>query len=65
MLGRYSDKDYARFLSIARGSLFELQTQIDIAEELDYINDQKTLQTVNGLIEEVGRMLTSMIKKLS
>ena len=66
--GRYSDKDYARFLSIARGSLFELQTQIDIATELEYLqinSNDDSLKIINDLIGEVGRMLTAMIRKLS
>ena len=63
--GRYSDKDYARFLSIARGSLFELQTQLDIATELQYITDRESLKISLALIDEIGRMLTSMIRKLS
>ena len=36
--GRYTDREYVRFLSIARGSLFELQTQLDISFELGYIS---------------------------
>ncbi len=66
--GRYSDKDYARFLSIARGSLFELKTQIDIATELEYLqinSNDDSLKIINDLIDEVGRMLTAMIRKLS
>ena len=63
--GRYSQKDYARFLSIARGSLFELQTQLDIATELQYITDRESLKISLALIDEIGRMLTSIIRKLS
>ena len=35
--GRNYRKDYSRFLQIARGSLFENQTQIEIAVNLDFI----------------------------
>lgn len=65
--GRYSDKEYVRFLAIARGSLFELQTQLDIAKEIGYIIDidDEDLKIVNELIIEIGKMLTSMINKLS
>ena len=62
--GRYSDKDYVRFLAIARGSLFELQTQVDISKELEYINSSNSVE-LESLIDEVGRMLTAMINKLS
>ena len=63
--GRFSDKEYVRFLSIARGSLFELQTQLDISVELDYVNNQNDINQANQLINETGKMLTAMINKLS
>lgn len=63
--GRFTNKDYARFLSIARGSLFELQTQLDIAVQLSYVQSPEDLEIVSELIIEVGKMLTSMINKLS
>lgn len=58
--GRTSNKDYAHFLAIARGSLFETLTQIQIAEDLGYISRQEDL---SQLAEDVGRMLTSLLKK--
>lgn len=61
--GRYSDGDYCRFLVIARGSLFELQTQLAIAQELDYLNEKDFIEAYE-LSEEVGRMLTAMINRL-
>jgi four helix bundle protein len=36
--GRNYKKDYSRFLQIARGSLFECQTQIEIAINLNFIS---------------------------
>lgn len=62
--GRYSDREYVRFLAIARGSLFELQTQLDIAKEIGYITDDEDLKITNELIIEVGKMLTAMINKI-
>jgi four helix bundle protein len=62
--GRFSSGDYCRFLSIARGSLFELQTQIAIAKELNSLT-QKDFAEINKSVEEIGRMLTAMINKLS
>lgn len=35
--GRSSDKDYAHFIAIARGSLYETMTQLEVAEKLGYI----------------------------
>lgn len=41
--GRRGNKEWTRFLYIALGSLSELETQIEIAEMLDYINDNKII----------------------
>lgn len=63
--GRYSLSEYVRFLAIARGSLFELQTQLDIAKEIGYIVNNEDLKITTELIIEVGKMLTAMINKIS
>ena len=59
--GRLSTKKYIQFLRISRGSLFELETQILIAIELNYINDNEISQ---NLITEISKMLNSLIIKL-
>lgn len=56
--GRASNRDYAHFLSIARGSLYEIMTQLEIAQSLGYI---ETISDVEGLASEISRMLTSLI----
>jgi len=58
--GRASNKDYAHFLSIARGSLYETVTQLELARDLGYISEYDAVVPV---AEEVSRMLTSMLKK--
>ena len=59
--GRSSNADYGHFLSIARGSLFETMTQLQIAADLGYIKNRH--KELDDLMDEVGRMLTSMLKK--
>ena len=58
--GRAGNKDYAHFLAIARGSLYETITQLELAKDLGYIANY---DQVIPLAEEVSRMLTSMLKK--
>ena len=58
--GRASNRDYAHFLSIARGSLYETMTQLEIAQSLGYID---SIEEVEDLASEISRMLTSLIKK--
>jgi len=58
--GRATSKDYAHFLAIARGSLYETITQLELAKELGYIENY---DEVLPIAEEVSRMLTSMLKK--
>ena len=59
--GRLSRKNYIQFLRISRGSLFELETQILITKQLNYINDS---ESVESLIIEISKMLNSIIRKL-
>lgn len=59
--GRLSRKNYIQFLRVSRGSLYELETQLLITKELNYINDS---ESVENLIIEISKMLNSLIKKL-
>ena len=59
--GRASNADYAHFLAIARGSLYETLTQLEIAEDLGYISEMP--EGLDSLAAEVGRMLGAMLKK--
>lgn len=61
--GRNYRKDYSRFLQIARGSLFENQTQLEIAVNLGFIRVED-LAEIKELSIEVEKMLNSLIKKL-
>lgn len=59
--GRLSKKNYVQFLRISRGSLFELETQLLITKELNYISD---CESIKNLIIEISKMLNSLIKKI-
>ena len=60
---RNSDKDYARFLQVALGSAFEVQTYLVIAKEMN-LAKVKDIEEVEILIEEEIKMIHSFIKKL-
>ncbi|MFJ1327829.1 four helix bundle protein [Capnocytophaga canimorsus] len=59
--GRGSSKSSLQFLYVSRGSLYELETQLYIAKELNFISDN---QEIENLVSEIGKMLNSMIQKL-
>jgi four helix bundle protein len=61
--GRQSTGNYAQFLSIARGSLFELETQIEICIRLKYIHEEDSAKLTAESVE-ISKMLTSLISKL-
>jgi four helix bundle protein len=62
--GRNSTKSYMNFLKISRGSLYELETQLIIADILNYISDNELLKSINDLLSEEGKMINSYINKL-
>ena len=61
--GRNSRSDYKRFLSIALGSVYELETQIVISKELCFISEDDFTELI-ALAIEIDRMLSAMIRKL-
>lgn len=56
--------EYIQFLRIAYGSGAELETQIFISLKIGYI-PQKDFEKASFLLDEVMRMLTVLIRKLS
>lgn len=61
---RYSDKDFKYFLSIARGSGAELETQILVCERLGYLSKDLISEPLR-LCGEINRMLSGLMIKLS
>ncbi|MFN3941771.1 MAG: four helix bundle protein [Flavobacterium sp.] len=62
--GRNTDKDFARFLIIAFGSANELENQIILSKDLRFIEVEKS-NSLLSQIEEIKKMLNSLIKKLN
>ena len=59
---RSSDKELLQFLSHARGSMYEVQTQLEIAESLGFLT-KTDYEDVRQQADAVGRMLNGMIAK--
>ena len=53
-------KDKAHFIEIAYGSLMEVSSQFEIAEELEYISSEDRL-SMDMLIEEDARLLSGLL----
>lgn len=61
--GRYSTKEFIKHLSIAYGSLMEVETQVMIAQSLNFVSIDK----MNSLLEkaaEVGRLINGLTRSL-
>jgi four helix bundle protein len=61
--GRNSTSDYVRFLRVSSGSLYELQTQLEIAMNLKYItyNDFSNMKNISN---EISKMLFGLIRSI-
>jgi four helix bundle protein len=56
--------EFRQFLSVALGSLAELETQIVISRELNYISIEKTKNLIDQM-SSLGKMIRSLIKKIT
>lgn len=52
---RNSNKDFARFLEIAIGSAYEVETQLLISSDLGFLNEENTTELIN-MLEEITKM---------
>lgn len=59
-VNRFSVKDKAHFIEMAYGSLMEVSSQFEIAEELGYITSEDRL-SMDLLIEEDARLLSGLL----
>ncbi len=62
--GRLNPAEFRQFLGIALGSTFEVQTQLVVAKKLEMGNKQ-AIDEAMALSDQVSKMLTSFIQKLS
>lgn len=62
--GRGSKTEYARFVKIARGSMYELDTQMEIAKSQTFLT-QANYKSILMRLDEIGRMLNGLVTALS
>jgi four helix bundle protein len=60
-VARRTKREFLQFLHIAKGSLSELDTQLEIARRLKYL-EQKEWETLDAQLERVDRMLSGLIR---
>lgn len=61
--GRLNAREFKQFLGIARGSICEIQTQLEIARRLN-LGDVALLEDAQVLSHEVGKMIFTILTKL-
>ena len=61
--GRHTDKEFSASLFHARGSLLELETQIELARQLRYLKDEDAAALFKSTAA-VGSSLTGLINSL-
>ena len=60
--GRESKSEFKHFLSIARGSLYEVKTQLQLAEDLGYLQIGPNILT---LVADVGKLLNGLSRSIT
>ena len=58
-----SDKDFSHFLTIALGSLFELNTQIMLSERIGYLTTEQSL-ALQGRADKLQMMISGFKRRL-
>jgi four helix bundle protein len=61
--GRLTKKDFGHFLALSRGSVLELETQVQIAADLDFLRADKA-ELLMDKTGEVLRMLNALMKSM-
>jgi four helix bundle protein len=61
---RNSNKDFKNFLIIARGSLAEVETQLILAQDLNFITGEQIKESLQE-VDEIGKMINGLINSLN
>ena len=61
--GRQYRSEYVRFLNIARGSCYEVETQLILCIDLGFLNADRAHHAM-GLLDEIGKIANAMIRRL-
>ncbi|MBP5650945.1 MAG: four helix bundle protein [Bacteroidales bacterium] len=62
--GRNSKKEYLQFLYIANGSVCELETQLTLCVNINYLSETET-QPIMDLLSEIGKIIMKITKNLN
>ena len=60
---RNTNKEFAHFLTVSRGSKAELETQLLVCVKVGYLKEAEIMEAID-ILEEIGKMLSSLINKL-
>lgn len=61
---RHTKKEFINYLHIAQGSLSELDTQIELAARLNYLDD-RSQNTFDEKMRRIDKLITGLIRHLS
>ncbi|MCR4965696.1 MAG: four helix bundle protein [Bacteroidales bacterium] len=61
--GRQSKKEYLHFLSVANGSVCEIETQLLLCAKIGYLSEESIKETLQTL-SEIGKMIFSIRQKI-
>ncbi len=61
--GRQTTREFSQFLYIARGSLYELETQLLIAVQQKYVSEEQ-IKNVLDMINEIEKMISKLTLNL-
>jgi four helix bundle protein len=62
--GRRLPKEFQQFLANARGSLLELDTHLELALRVEYLNSEKYF-AIHERVDEIGRLLNGLMRSLN